>query len=136
MRIEVIRASRRPPWPVWAVVLAALWLALGGAAILLGGYLDRPVGLCLFKRLTGIPCPTCGFTRGALNLLQGQLVQAWLCNPLLYSVLGIFFAVTIVRVLFGRAVRIHLSRAERAIAWIVAIVLFFANWAYIIFCVG
>jgi len=121
---------------VWAVLLVLVWLALGGAAILLGRYLGQPVSLCLFKRLTGIACPTCGFTRGVLNLLQGRLLQAWLCNPLLYSVLGLFFAATVMRVLLGRSVRIHLGRAERIVAWIVAIVLFVANWAYIIFCVG
>jgi hypothetical protein len=136
MKVEIVRVSRWPQWPLWAVLLVLVWLALGGAVILLGRYLGHPVGLCLFKQLTGIPCPTCGFTRGALNLLHLRVIHAWLCNPLLYSVLGIFFAVTIVRVLFGRAVRIHLGRAERIIAWIVAIVLFFANWAYIIFYVG
>jgi hypothetical protein len=71
-----------------------------------------------------------------MNLLYGRFVQAWLCNPLLYSVLGIFFAVTAVRLVAGRTVRIHLSPAERIVAWIVAVVLFVANWAYVIFCVG
>jgi hypothetical protein len=136
MKVEIVRVSRWPQWPLWAVLLVLVWLSLGGAAVLLGRYLGHPVGLCLFKQLTGIPCPTCGFTRGVLNVLYGRPGQAWLCNPLLYSVLGIFFAATIVRVLFGRGVRIHLGRAERIIAWIVAIVLFFANWAYIIFYVG
>jgi len=136
MKIEVVCVSRWPPWPLWAVVLVLLWLGLGGAAILLSRYLDRPVSLCLFKRLTGIACPTCGFTRGALNLLNGRLIQVWLCNPLLYSVLGLFFVVTVVRVLFGRAVRIHFTRVERIFAWIIAAVLFVANWAYVIFCVG
>ncbi len=136
MKIEVVRVCRRLSWPLWAVVVVALWLALGGAAILLGRILERPAGFCLFKRLTGIACPTCGFTRGALNLLDGRLIQAWLCNPLLYSVIGLFFVATAVRVLLGRAVRIHLNGAERMVAWVTAIVLFFANWAYIIFCVG
>lgn len=136
MKIEVVRVCRRPPWPLWAVVLVGLWLALGGAAILLSRYLDRPVSLCLFKRLTGIACPTCGFTRGAMNLLYGRFVQAWLCSPLLYSVIGLFFAATIVRVLLGRAVQFHLRPAERGVAWIVAVVLFVANWVYIILYVG
>jgi len=136
MKIEIVRVSRWPPWPLWAILLIALWLALGGAVILLAGYLGRPVTLCLFKRLTGIPCPTCGFTRGALNLLQGRLFEAWLCNPLLYSVLVLFAGFVLLRLIFGRTIRIYLSRAERMIAWILALVLFVANWVYVIIYVG
>jgi len=71
-----------------------------------------------------------------MNLLYGRFVQAWLCSPLLYSVIGLFFAATIVRVLLGRAVQFHLRPAERGVAWIVAVVLFVANWVYIILYVG
>lgn len=136
MKIEVIRVSRWPKWPLWAVLLAFVWLGLGGVTILLASYFGRPLQLCMFKRLTGIPCPTCGFTRGAMNLLHFRFVAAWQCNPLLYSVLGIFALVVAARLFLGRTIRIHLAREERLIAWILALVLFFANWAYVIFCVG
>jgi len=36
----------------------------------------------------------------------------------------------------ARSVRVHLSRAERTLAWVIAIAIFFANWMYVIFCVG
>ncbi len=136
MKIEIIWVSRRPPWPMWAVLLALLWLGLGGTTILLAEFLGRPVQLCLFKRLTGIACPTCGFTRGALNLLQGRIVEAWLYNPLLYSTLALFAGFVLLRLVFGRAIRIDMSRTERMIVWILAFVLFIANWAYVIVYVG
>jgi len=94
------------------------------------------VSLCLFKRITGLPCPTCGFTRGLLSLLSGRPGQGWLCNPLLFSVLVLFFLATGIRVLFARAVKIRLTRMERIIAWLLVGVLFAANWAYVIFYVG
>ncbi|MHC4315521.1 MAG: DUF2752 domain-containing protein [Planctomycetota bacterium] len=113
-----------------------MWLALGGTAMWLSSYLDRAVTLCLIKRVTGLPCPTCGFTRGVLSLLSGRPGQGWLYNPLLFSVLGLFVAATGIRVFFAHAVTIRLSRRERAIAWLLAGVLFVANWAYVIFYVG
>jgi hypothetical protein len=90
----------------------------------------------LAQRLAGFACPTCGFTRGALNLLEGKIIQVWLCNPLLYSVLGVFAVSIAARLFLARSVRVHLSRAERTLAWIVAMVLFLANWVYVIFYVG
>ena len=38
--------------------------------------------LCLFKNMTGIPCPSCGVTRSVLLIMQGEFIQAVLMNPL------------------------------------------------------
>lgn len=132
----MVHVSRCPPWPFWAVLLVFVWLGLGASVIWLSDYLNRPVRLCLIKRLTGYACPTCGFTRGALSLLHGHIIRAWLYNPLLFSVLGLFFAATAVRIFFARGIKINLTKQERIFAWILVIVLFFANWAYVIFYVG
>ncbi|MDH4241095.1 MAG: DUF2752 domain-containing protein [Phycisphaerae bacterium] len=136
MKFEVVQVCRRPQWPLWAVLIVLVWLALGGASVWLSSHLDRPVTLCLIKRITGLPCPTCGLTRGVLSLLSGEPGQGWLYNPLLFSVLGLFFLVTCIRILFARAITIRLSRIERVIVWLLAAILFAANWAYVIFYVG
>lgn len=36
---------------------------------------------CLFRWLTGVPCPACGSTRALRALLQGDVAQAFLVNP-------------------------------------------------------
>lgn len=38
-------------------------------------------GACLFKRLTGIPCPSCGSTRSVLALLHGDFSSGIYWNP-------------------------------------------------------
>jgi hypothetical protein len=38
--------------------------------------------LCLFRGLTGIPCPGCGLTRAAIALLRGDWAAALLLHPL------------------------------------------------------
>lgn len=135
MKVEIVQVSRRPQWPFWAVLLIMIWLALGSTAVWLGTHLGLPLRLCLFKRLTGVACPTCGFSRSALSLLHGQLTQAWLYNPLLCSVIALYFTATAVRLLIGRSLRLHLTRLERALCWIIAVVLVSANWAYVVFYV-
>src|SRR4030067_1301132 len=38
---------------------------------------------CVFKGLTGIPCPTCGSTRSVVSLSQGHVLGSFAENPLL-----------------------------------------------------
>ena len=136
MKIELVQVPRRLNWPLWAILLTFIWMSLGSATIWLGRYLNRPVHLCLLKRLTGLACPTCGFTRGMLSLLHGDITQAWLYNPLLFSVLTLFFTAAVVRILLGRSLRVYLTGTERQIAWILSFALLFINWAYVILYVG
>ena len=44
---------------------------------------------CLIKKITGIPCPSCGSTRSVLEILQGNFSTAFYLNPLGYLILCI-----------------------------------------------
>jgi hypothetical protein len=136
MKIESVPSKRRPSWPWWAMLLPVLWMALGGADLLLSAATGRSVQRCLLRRLTGWPCPTCGFTRGTLAVLQGHPIQGWLYNPLLFSALGLLGVVLAVRLFLGRSLQVHLTRRERILAWLVAVVLLVANWLYVVCYVG
>jgi hypothetical protein len=75
-----MRIGRLPAW-VW--VLGAWGLLVAGAALL---ELRWGVALetCLFRRATGIPCPTCGSTRSVLALLRGEWGNSLQASPLLW----------------------------------------------------
>jgi len=129
----MVAVSRRPPWPAWAVWIVLAWTGLGAAVLWLSSYYSSSVQLCLIKNLTGYPGPTCGFTRGALLFLKGNILQSWLYNPLLFSAIGIYCLLVAVRIIFARGISVHLTRQERGMFWAAAVVLFFSNWAYVIF---
>lgn len=38
--------------------------------------------LCLIKRCTGVPCPSCGSTRSVMEIFHGNFLNATLTNPL------------------------------------------------------
>jgi hypothetical protein len=65
--------------------LALLWggLVLAVLALkplwLLAAPLLRP---CVFLSVTGIPCPTCGATRSLAALMDGQILEGLVHNPL------------------------------------------------------
>ena len=136
MKVRWTRAARRPPWPWWAVAAVGLWVALGATAVYLSRQTGVEVVLCPFRLLTGLPCPTCGLTRGALALLAGKPLRAWTFNPLLFTAIAIWLLLLLVRVAFGRAVRLDLPRRQRRTAWVALVVLIAVNWAYLFVYVG
>ncbi len=130
------KVRRRPDWPLWAVAIVSAWLALVAGAVLLIRYTGTAVELCIFRRLTGLPCPTCGATRGVLELLAARPVSAWLHNPLLFTVLGLWMVLVGVRILTGRSPRLNLTRPQKALAWAAVAAAVAANWLYLILHVG
>ncbi|MDP3641711.1 MAG: DUF2752 domain-containing protein [Bacteroidota bacterium] len=98
-------------------------------------------GVCLFKRVTGVPCPSCGSTRSVLSILNGDIIGAILWNPfgiIIVSILLVFPVWMIGDVLsrkntlFNAYNRTELFLKRRWIA-IPAILLVLLNWIWNIF---
>jgi len=121
---------------LFAVIIFLAWLSFVCLATYINFKLDKYVDLCLFKRITGYPCPTCGTTRGVLALLNGEFIKAWLYNPMVFSIGLIVSLDLLFKFIFKRKIKISLSKNEKKIVWIAGILIFFINWIYIIFYVG
>lgn len=64
--------KRLPPWPAVVCYLAA-------AGVLAFGYaFDRST--CVWRTITGLPCPGCGMIHAFLSLAHGDLRAAWAFN--------------------------------------------------------
>lgn len=63
---------------------------------------------CVFRAVTGVPCPFCGMTTGTLALLHGDVAGAFAANPGA-PVLAVMFVV-LAATRFG-----ELGRAWRAV---------------------
>jgi hypothetical protein len=55
--------------------------------------------ICLFKNLTGYPCPGCGATRSTILLFKGHFIESILLNPvgLIINIMAISAIILIVR---------------------------------------
>jgi hypothetical protein len=89
---------------------------------------------CLFKRLTGLPCPTCGATRAALALARFDFGAAFAVSPLAAAGWSLLVAGGLAAGLASLA-RVELPEPPndlpRLLRWaLLAAVL--ANWAYLI----
>ena len=131
MRIERVSAAPSVPW--WAVVIVCLYLSLVGLHALIGrhgGADSRP--LCLFRALTGRPCPTCGATRTVLAAARGDLRGAAACNPLMFALGVVGLALLALRIGFGlRVIWITSARSRRILAATLLAALV-ANWFYLL----
>lgn len=96
---------------------------------------------CIFKQLTGLPCPGCGSTRAFVHLLHGDIKQAMWYNPLAIILLVVFMAVLVAsiveRVLHHRTPRHPNSVFNRLFgrrlpSWVIAVaaLLTVANWTW------
>lgn len=97
---------------------------------------------CLFRGLTGLPCPACGAGRSLRALLlQGDAVQAFLINPLgivlavLMTVVPVWLLLDAVRgrnTLYAFFNRVDQTLRRRA-AFIAFAGLVLANWCWNLF---
>jgi hypothetical protein len=124
--------------PAGATPLGAVFGGIGVVAAAAVGLLglDRlPVAFCVFKGLTGLPCPTCGSTRTLARLSGFDLGGALAMNPLTTVVAVVIAAWAVADLLLiprGRALRVGLSpRLGRALRGI-ALLAFLANWVYLL----
>ena len=107
-------------------VVGAIWLAL-----------HLPVPQCTFRALTGLPCVTCGATRGVSALLQGDLLAAWHSNPLVLlgiAAAGVFdFYALAVLLARGRRLRIAFTaRPIRRVLLALGCAIVLLNWIYLL----
>ncbi len=131
MRIEHV--ERWPKLPRWAVLLAVIYLSLVGLCMWAGrSQASEGLVLCLFRRLTGLPCPTCGTTRSVIALARGELPQAVGYNPLAVAVCVAALGLLILRVGFRRRVVWITSPASRQCVTATLILAVLGNWLYLL----
>jgi hypothetical protein len=99
---------------------------------------DNGVIVCLFRRVTGIPCPSCGSTRSALAFFNGEFLSSLYWNPI-GVILAIIMLVTPVWIsidlvlkkdslfIFFRKTELVFQKKYVAIP---AVVLIMANWIW------
>ena len=91
---------------------------------------------CVFRGLTGVPCPSCGATRSMVHLSHGLVLSAFAMNPLttlcLISAVAWFSASIVSAVLDLPRIGIILTTAEKQIVRAGAVILLFAQWAYLV----
>jgi hypothetical protein len=99
---------------------------------------NSSVTVCLFKKLTSIPCPSCGTTRSVVLLSKGNFSEALFLNPLGYLaaflllIIPFWISIDIVRnrislLVFYQKTETYLKKTTFAIPLLVLVVI---NWIW------
>lgn len=136
-----LRLERGPRRFTHREAAGLLGLALAGAALVLPHLPPALVARfwpgCNFRRLTGWPCGSCGFTRAFLRVVHLDLAGAVRVSPFgtaLCLAAVLYGTVAIATWLFPSLPRptIDASARERRAASIALLAGFVANWAYLL----
>ena len=87
-----IERLQRVKFSIRLLALLALLFLGRVMAVRSSGFSTGP-SVCLFRNVTGLPCPFCGSTRSVGHILQGEFSDALYSNPLGYF--GLAFLVVL-----------------------------------------
>ena len=124
--------------PRGGLPLGAILAGCGAALALVVGvlHLDRlPFSVCVFKAVTGWPCPTCGSTRALGRLLEGDLPGASAMNPLAVLVgvaVALWGLADLALLARRRALEVELGQGLVPFARVAVLVLLGGNWLYLV----
>jgi len=140
--LNISRPAERANY--WNTFAGNIFIFLFSGGILLAARffpIDRfPLGFCVFLRLTGFPCPTCGFTRAFCDFANGNWTEGIYLCPfalvvfVLVALVFLYNAVVIAASLFGLRILsgkiMQLSSEKMAFLAVVFFLLLIANWIY------
>ena len=91
---------------------------------------------CVFRALTGIPCPTCGATRSLVRLAHGDLSASFGMNPAVaLAIFGsmLFFLYDLVALFSGSRLSLLPTPLEAKLIRAGAVAVLLAHWASLAF---
>lgn len=115
-------------------LLAGLTAVVAGAVLLASSIVPRAElfhGVCLWRTVTGVPCPSCGFTHAFIALGHGRVAEAmqWhLAAPALYVVTWLILLLACVQVITSRDMLSRVWRRCRYAAVALCVFGLSVNW--------
>ncbi len=131
---SLVRVTAAPGAPPLGAIFGGIGVVVAAVVGLVG--LDRlPIAFCVFKGLTGWPCPTCGSTRAVGRLFGFDLAGALAMNPLTTVVAVVIAAWAVADLVLlprRRSLRVGLSPSAARYLRGAALLAFLANWVYLL----
>jgi hypothetical protein len=115
------------------VVFVGVWVLVVAVSRLLTHVTGIDPDLCLFHRMTGYSCPTCGTTRGLLALAHGSWREGFLWNPITMAGAMLGSVAVLGRVVTARTLEFQFTAREKRIVLFLGLALLGLNWAWLLY---
>lgn len=115
-----------------------IWGPMALLFIIVAGFFKDFLGVlpeCVFHRVTGVPCLTCGATRSIVALSQFDLISSLALNPLtpIFAIaLVVFSSISLSGYIFKKSLVLKFSEREKKLLRIGAVALIVVNWLFLI----
>ncbi|MFA5072524.1 MAG: DUF2752 domain-containing protein [Nitrospirota bacterium] len=91
---------------------------------------------CVFQDMSGIPCPTCGTSRALISFAQGDIIHAFVHNPMVLIVVSgvlLWFLYSLITLIVSLPrICFEFSPNEKRRIRAGAVVFFMLNWMYLV----
>lgn len=132
MQLRLYKAPRLPKIRLGpSLLIISCCLLLLTVYILTRIYLPN-TQLCLFKLLTGLPCPICGSMRALAALAKRDVATALRSNPFVLLAGITIASVLLLRILTGFKLVLFLKPHEKLLSGLLILILYFGNWLFLI----
>ena len=127
-----VRPRRLGEFPLGAVLMLPLFgLPLGGWMLEHG---HTSFSQCAMKSQFGVPCLSCGATRGTLRLFHGDLFGALAFQPMMmmiYLLLLVWGAASLWGLVTRQRLVLHLADWEDTLIKVLVVLIPVLNWVYL-----
>jgi len=118
---------------LWVSILAPIFLVVRFVPVVYW----LPMKICLFRNMTGYPCPFCGFTRAFVGLAHGRwsstLIECPAVIPLFITTAGLLVW-NLLGLLSGRIITLGPALHQHSRSWIFVMMgggtMLLGNWIY------
>lgn len=133
MKVYLRPAARWPRIPLGVLLFVALWAFVVVIARLVQWRTGIDPDLCLFHRLTGHPCPTCGTTRGLLAMARGSWREAIAWNPMTMTGALVGSLAVAGRVVTAKTLEFQFTPREERALGIAGLAILGINWIWLLY---
>lgn len=92
---------------------------------------DLPFSLCLFKTITGLPCPSCGMTHSFVSIGHLKIIEGFYYNilgPILYIGLLLGIVLLLIEIALNRLIIYPFFERHKRVLLVIVIPLVILSW--------
>jgi len=118
------------------IMLFAAFTGLLSVSFISPSFAEGLMPHCLFRLLTGIPCPGCGMTRTFHMIGHGNFTDAFLMNPAgpaAFMLVVMLWVRSLVLIVSGRRIEVNMNGRTAQLLILSSVLMMVSVWIYNIF---